>query len=302
MRIKPQYKLADLYFKLAYKIGILVKPRDLQSRVTSYPYMCWDTYFHLSDFQITNKNDLIELQSILQIQSIHTVYLLTSLLDEFIETVKNSKYEIKKLVIGETDDHNSVSKLIPLLRYIDKIYANHLVGDHPKISAFPVGIERQSYRSSGKLKNFKKVASTNPKKRNIPILVAWNDSTNTNRANYKKEFELSNKTLIIQQRVSASTLHNMMRKTLFVPCPAGNGIDTHRVWESIYLGAVPVILKSEFCGNEKWPVLLVDSWRYLINKNLFELQKIYENFALSQKESLAFGTAILADVFGRDNV
>jgi len=302
MRIKPQYKLADLYFKLSYKIGILVKPRDLQSRVTSYPYMCWDTYFHLSDFQITNKNDLIELQSILQIQSIHTVYLLTSLLDEFIETVKNSKYEIKKLVIGETDDHNSVSRLIPLLQYIDKIYANHLVGDHPKISACPVGIERQSYRSSGKLKNFKKVASTNPKKRNIPILVAWNDSTNTNRANYKKEFELSNKTLIIQQRVSASTLHNMMRKTLFVPCPAGNGIDTHRVWESIYLGAVPVILKSEFCGNEKWPVLLVDSWRYLINKNLFELQKIYENFALSQKESLAFGTAILADVFGKDNV
>ena len=302
MRMKPRYKLEDLYFKLIYKIGILVKPRNLQSRVTSYPYMCWDTYFSLSDFQITNKNNLIEIKSILQSQSINTVYLLTSLLDEFIETVKNSKYGIKKLIIGESDDHNSVSKLIPLLQYADQIYANHLVGDHPKISAFPVGIEKQSHRSSGKLKNFKKASSINPKKRNIPILVAWNDSNNPKRANYKKEFELSNKTLIIQQRINASTLHNMMRNTLFVACPAGNGIDTHRVWEAIYLGAVPVILKSEFCGNEKWPVLIVDNWRYLLNKNLSQLQKIYEHYALSQKDSIAFSTAILDDVFGRDNV
>ena len=302
MKIKPQYKLMDFFFKLVYKIGILAKPRDLQSRVTSYPYICWDTYFKLSDFQITNEKNLTELNSILQNNCISTVYLLTELLDEFEETMKNTKYKIKSLLVGETDDHNSVLRLIPLLKYADQIYANHLVGNHPKIIALPVGIERQSHRSSGKLKNFKKASSIDPKKRNIPILVAWNDSNNPQRINYKKEFESSDKTLIVRQRINAGTLHSMMRKTLFVPCPAGNGIDTHRVWESIYLGAVPVILKSESCGHEKWPVLLVDNWQYLIDKNLFDLQKIYENYALSQKESLAFGTAILSDIFGEEYV
>ena len=30
----------------------------------------------------------------------------------------------------------------------------------------------------------------------------------------------------------------------FIVCPEGNGIDTHRFWECLYLGLVPVILEE----------------------------------------------------------
>jgi hypothetical protein len=37
----------------------------------------------------------------------------------------------------------------------------------------------------------------------------------------------------------------------FVICPEGNGIDTHRFWESLYLGVIPVIInnKTTKCSN-----------------------------------------------------
>jgi len=47
----------------------------------------------------------------------------------------------------------------------------------------------------------------------------------------------------------------------FVACPEGNGIDTHRMWEALYLGCWPIVKRSramlEFAGL---PIMFVDSW------------------------------------------
>lgn len=48
----------------------------------------------------------------------------------------------------------------------------------------------------------------------------------------------------------------------FVLCPEGNGPDTHRVWEALVLGCVPVVrrnLLSEFISD--LPVVVVDEWQ-----------------------------------------
>ena len=44
---------------------------------------------------------------------------------------------------------------------------------------------------------------------------------------------------------------NELSKYRFCLCLRGNGIDTHRFWESLYLGVIPVILnnKTTACDN-----------------------------------------------------
>ena len=60
----------------------------------------------------------------------------------------------------------------------------------------------------------------------------------------------------------------------FVFCPPGNGEDTHRMWEALYCGAVPVVRKSSAMRNFKdLPILFVP-----------ELEKVSENFL---RETLA---------------
>lgn len=52
-------------------------------------------------------------------------------------------------------------------------------------------------------------------------------------------------------------------------CPRGNGLDTHRAWESLYLGRVAIVKHSSL--DEQWsnlPVLLVHDWNQLQNESI----------------------------------
>jgi hypothetical protein len=145
VKMPVRYFVLNIYFKFKFKTSLILRPRKLQSRISSYPYLCWDTYYNLSTLRVISKEDLAELHLNLQNHDLKSVHLLTELLDSFESVLKISKFRIKKLIIGESDYHNYVSRLIYLLAKVDEIYANHLIGFHPRIRALPVGIERQVY-------------------------------------------------------------------------------------------------------------------------------------------------------------
>lgn len=56
-----------------------------------------------------------------------------------------------------------------------------------------------------------------------------------------------------------------LRSASVVPCPEGNGIDTHRLWETIYMGGTPVILRNKYLPAvlNELPVIQLDSWSQL---------------------------------------
>jgi len=50
----------------------------------------------------------------------------------------------------------------------------------------------------------------------------------------------------------------------FVICPEGNGIDTHRLWEALYMGTIPIVLRSN--NTEHWRGLkyaTVGNWAWV---------------------------------------
>ena len=50
-----------------------------------------------------------------------------------------------------------------------------------------------------------------------------------------------------------------MTQHKFVLCPAGNGIDSHRIWEALYTGTVPVVQNHPvFRDFQSLPILFVD--------------------------------------------
>lgn len=68
---------------------------------------------------------------------------------------------------------------------------------------------------------------------------------------------------------------NQLKTHKFVFSPEGNGIDCHRTWEALYLGAIPIVERS--VSTEYFsrfiPMLIVDRWE-LITEEL--LNKTYE--------------------------
>lgn len=76
--------------------------------------------------------------------------------------------------------------------------------------------------------------------------------------------ELSNKGRI-------SYLKNLRVHNL-IPCPIGNGVDTHRIWETLYMGGTPVIKKNRILEPlvDQLPVIIVDTWDSLRDFELME--------------------------------
>jgi len=73
----------------------------------------------------------------------------------------------------------------------------------------------------------------------------------------------------------------------FIFAPRGNGIDTHRIWESLYLRSIPIVKKC--IGMEQFydlPILFVDNWdniteEYLHNKYDEIMSKNYPLYKLN---------------------
>jgi hypothetical protein len=63
-----------------------------------------------------------------------------------------------------------------------------------------------------------------------------------------------------------------LRQHDFVLCPRGNGIDTHRLWETLYMGGIPVVRRTEYFPSllVDLPVLVVDEWRELLDPTFRE--------------------------------
>lgn len=59
-----------------------------------------------------------------------------------------------------------------------------------------------------------------------------------------------------------------------VVCPMGNGVDTHRLWEVLYTGRIPVTIKGGdfkiYDLYEKLPIIILDSPDDLYNLSLIE--------------------------------
>lgn len=80
---------------------------------------------------------------------------------------------------------------------------------------------------------------------------------------------------------------NDIKSSYYVMCPRGGGIDTHRLWETLYLNRIPIVKR---CHNTHYyqdlPVLIVDEWEqvtetllkskldYFNNKSNFNMDKL----------------------------
>jgi len=62
------------------------------------------------------------------------------------------------------------------------------------------------------------------------------------------------------------------REKCFVICPPGNGKDTHRLWETLYMGGIPIIKQDKYLAPlvSELPVLVVKSWSEVLNEHFLE--------------------------------
>jgi hypothetical protein len=64
---------------------------------------------------------------------------------------------------------------------------------------------------------------------------------------------------------------NELASCKFAAAPRGNGLDTHRLWESLYLGSYPIV-KTSFLDSlyADLPVVIIEDWSQVTEEFLKE--------------------------------
>ena len=157
---------------------------------------------------------------------------------------------------------------------------------HPKLFSIPLGItndcdDSSIHRIYGNTDIMIEVANS-PKI--IINLVYMNFNINT----YPKERQYCYNIFYNKSWVTLGNINNTLcgRKFFleeihnhkFVLCPRGNGIDTHRLWETLYMDSIPVV-KNHISMDEfkDLPILFINDWEEVTEKFLEEQYFVINN-------------------------
>ena len=74
---------------------------------------------------------------------------------------------------------------------------------------------------------------------------------------------------------------DLVKNYQFILCLEGNGYENHRIWEALYLGLFPVLLRSKWSSTLDYlnlPILLIDDLSKVTPSNLYEFWLSNLNF------------------------
>jgi hypothetical protein len=142
-----------------------------------------------------------------------------------------------------------------------KWFGQNICFQHPKLHFLPIGIANSQWEH-GNLSLFSDTNFINNLS-NKSNNIYFNFNINTNITKRQICYDiLINK---LQWLNIIQPIENMKRLSTykFCICPEGNGVDSHRVWECLYLKVVPIVIKSEFTDillKQGIPLVVLDKW------------------------------------------
>jgi hypothetical protein len=203
----------------------------------------------------------------------------------------------KTLVVGHSDLPISKEDL----RYIKffgyrKVYGVNLLNTDGFSESIPLGItnfcdDSNLHKLFGNIEHFR-IAHHSSEIKGIfddSIYINFTTSNNLserssliNLLKTRKNVHLENSVFTEFGRVNYL---KSLRKYAMVPCPEGNGFDTHRLWETLYMGGTPIVKKCDYlpAALKHLPVIVLSSW----NK-IHDSRNLEEQWHLAQSKRINF--------------
>lgn len=164
-------------------------------------------------------------------------------------------------LVAHNSDENFTGSYADLCDHprITAIYAQNVLYDHPRLYCLPIGIANSMW-PHGNLDLLHAVVSARiPKTRGIYFYFGVGTNS-AERSQCKAICE--EKGLVFGTPQSHPDYLTTLASNKYAICPAGNGIDSHRLWECLILGAIPIVVRNVFTAKfaRAFPCVLLDSW------------------------------------------
>lgn len=186
--------------------------------------------------------------------------------EKFILITHNSDGNItlnpKRFNSGSSNDCDINNIEIP--SNLIKWYGQNVDIIHEKIESIPIGLENSIwFKEIEKEQKILKKRIADKKCINL-MYVCHNINTNPTERTEPYQIFKDSSWVTLEYGVNGNNFDNYLDKIhshKFVLCPEGNGIDTHRTWETLYVGSIPIEkrnLNNKFYSD--LPICFIDKW------------------------------------------
>lgn len=245
--------------KNAPRSSILYAQRALLWNSDSSPYLSGDVFAKASDSNIFPPRFRKVGSLKPDISHAKVLFCPSHKLEDFISLYGKS-VTAKVLILGNSDRdfHEPISYLPPSIK---KVLCQNLLFDDPRYQVIPIGLENLRLAKNGKMKLFHPRYFSELKQNKI--LFGPFSLTHAERDGLLGSAFDDDQIVKCNKRMSPVEYAQLSSKFKFVAAPRGNGMDTHRFWETLYRGGIPVVKRSLWSKQISAlgiPLMEIDSW------------------------------------------
>jgi hypothetical protein len=177
--------------------------------------------------------------------------------------------------------------IIPLLssEKIIFVYSQNICVSHPKLRFLPIGLANRRW-PHGNMEIFKKYMNRRSNK--IGSGIYFNFSIETAPWYRQSCYDILSKKGLkwVENKPYEEYLQEIINYKYAI-CPMGNGFDTHRLWECVYLGIIPIVIYHPFINNilQTAKIAILKSWDDLpVENGVLDEDKL--NIYLNNKDEI----------------
>lgn len=292
--------LVILYFTLVFTFTQLYSDHFFSHQNHKETILTVDTIKTLADFVYDQKHTFDPNK----VFEGAVVFVKTDYFSEFFNNF-HPKIPNKYILISHDGDLPAPRNFVHYLAD-DKLIAwlgqNPSVKGHKKFHPIPIGVAGKIWQH-GNINTIRKIQNFNIKRNQLAYL---NIAVSTYPKERKMVYHLFHKQSYCVNASGRSFEEYLidLKTSVFVFSPRGNGLDCHRTWEAMLMGAIPIVRASELDPlYEGLPVLIVNDWNE-INKNFLEKKylEIQEKEFSLDKLYLSYWDKYLSNLLEKEGI
>ena len=225
----------------------------------SIPFLSGDAFADSADFQAFPPRLRFNQNSKSSVSDAKVIFCPSHFAKEFVDDNFKS-ITAKVLIFGNSDEEfQDLDFSLPSsVRHV--FVQNYLSKNSEIISGIPIGLENLRLGNNGRpklIRNSNKVDKGR-------ILIGPFSMTHEERKEFEVDELLADSRIeYLGGRISPERYSRLVQDFKLIACPRGNGIDTHRFWETLYRGSIPIVKDSVWIKNFEFlqgRVAITQSW------------------------------------------
>ncbi len=243
-------------------------------RKSSYPFIAGDTFRAACTFAIDEMRVPFDTS---KVKDGNTIFLNADCL-EFFFTQVHPHIHARYILVTHNSDCTVPGRFASYLDSPNLIawFGQNGASAHPKFFHIPIGIANR-YWPHGDIKVVEAVmSSAATSERTILLYLNQTDRTNTKERSGVRAYFKNKPFCHIAHRKPFKDYLTDLTHVKFIVCPPGNGLDCHRQWEALLMGATPVMLHGPLDSLMDDLALFVHDWSEVTEELLtkeWELRK-----------------------------